>query len=504
MTDHTVLSSTSPVISSEAEKSPSSPVISSSSSVISSEAEKSTLLRQEVRENLISCILPFWLNLKDPDGGFYGEVTADGTVLKDAQRGVILNARIIWSFAAAYQAIPDKEYLLAAIHAKDWFLKHFCDHKYGGVYWSVNADGSRLDTKKQLYAQGFAIYGLSELYKVTHDDDVLKAAVNIYKVVESCFADREFGGYVEALARDFSPLEDMSLSAHDINADKTMNSHLHILEAYANLYTVWPDAGLKKAVESLLDIIGTKVMAASGHLQLYFGRDWSVLPGGVSFGHDIETSWLALECAFALGDPAFVERVRPWAYAMGLSGNEGLFPDGSMQYEDGDESRQWWVQAETVVGNIWLWKFHPAEVDGRVLPCRTPLSLRDVPPSRGWHDLAGQHPANPVISSINPVISSTSSVISNSSTVISSEVEKSPSSSVISSEAEKSKFLSNAIKAWEYIKNNLVDAAGGEWWWAILPDGSIDKENPKAGFWKCPYHNTRMCLQVMSQLSEIK
>ena len=234
----------------------------------------------------------------DPRGGFYGEVRADGTVLRDASRGVILNARIIWSFAAAYQAIPEKRYLMAAIHAKDWFLQHFCDHKYGGVYWSVAADGTREDTKKQLYAQGFAIYGLSELYKVTKDDEVLKAAVNIYRVVETFFADKEFGGYTEALARDFSPLEDMSLSAHDINADKTMNSLLHILEAYANLYQVWPDAVLKKAVERLLDIIGTKVMNADGHLQLYFRRDWSVLPGGISYGHDIETSWLALECAF--------------------------------------------------------------------------------------------------------------------------------------------------------------------------------------------------------------
>lgn len=399
--------------------------------------------KNEVRDNLVGNILPYWLKLKDPRGGFYGEVKADGTVLRDASRGVILNARIIWSFAAAYQAIPDKEYLLAAIHAKDWFLQHFCDHKYGGVYWSVAADGTREDTKKQLYAQGFAIYGLSELYKVTKDDEVLKAAVNIYRVVETYFADKEFGGYTEALARDFSPLEDMSLSAHDINADKTMNSHLHILEAYANLYQVWPDAGLKKAVEQLLDIIGTKVMNADGHLQLYFRRDWSVLPGGVSYGHDIETSWLALECAFALKDDAVVERVRPWALAMAHAGNEGLLPDGSMRYErllDGtyDDSRQWWVQAETVVGNLWLYGRFP---QGALLP-----------------------------------------------------------SNVMSSEVETSQPLQAALAAWAYIRDNLVDPVDGEWWWAILPDGSKDMSQPKAGFWKCPYHNTRMCLQVLSLL----
>lgn len=387
---------------------------------------RTDIFLQEVRENLTSCILPYWLKLKDPKGGFYGEVSADGTVFYDAPRGVILNARLIWSFAAAYAALKDTQYLVAAVHARDWFLDHFCDHKYGGVYWSVTAEGERLDTKKQLYAQGFAIYALSELYKVTGDDEALKNAVNLYKVVESHFADTVNGGYIEALSRDFSPLEDMSLSAHDINADKTMNSHLHVLEAYSNLYQVWPDETLKTRVEALLSLTGERVMGADGHLQLYFKRDWTVLPGAVSYGHDIETSWLALEAAFALHDADVVNRVRPWARRVGAAGNEGLLPDGSMRYEklpDGqyDDSRQWWVQAESVVGNLWLWKYH--------------------------------------------------------------------------ADAE---ALERAFAAWAYIREHLVDTISGEWWWAILPDGTRDLSQPKAGFWKCPYHNTRMCLQVLS------
>ena len=233
------------------------------------------------------------------------------------------------------------------------------------------------------------------------------------------------GGYVEALARDFSPLEDMSLSAHDINADKTMNSHLHILEAYANLYQVWPDKELRKAVQDLLEIVCTKVMAPDGHLQLYFRRDWSVLPGGVSYGHDIETSWLALECAMALHDIDTVNRVRPAALRMGRAGNEGIRADGSMIYEkleDGtvDYSRQWWVLAESVVGNLWLWKYH-GDLEA---------------PDR-------------------------------------------------------------ALSTWAYIRDNFVDRDNGEWFWGIHPDGTPDTESPKAGFWKCPYHNSRMCLQVL-------
>ena len=381
--------------------------------------------RKEVRQVLENNILNYWLTLKDPHGGFYGEADGTAEIQYNAPRGVILNARILWAFAAAYRALHKTEYLVAAVHARDYFLEHFCDHRYGGVYWSVDASGKRLETKKQLYAQGFAIYGLSELFKATHDDEVLKNAVNLFQIVESRFKDPENGGYIEALSRDFTPLEDMSLSAHDINADKTMNSHLHLLEAYANLYQVWPDKALREAVKDLLDIVCDKVMGPDGHLQLYFQRDWTVIPGAVSYGHDIETSWLALECATAIHDIDTVNRVRPAAALMGKAGNEGLRSDGSMIYEkleDGslDLSRQWWVLAESVVGNLWLWKYH-GDLEA---------------PDR-------------------------------------------------------------ALSTWAYIRDNLVDFDNGEWFWAVHPDGTPDKDSPKAGFWKCPYHNTRMCLQVL-------
>jgi len=383
---------------------------------------------QYLKEVLEGNILQYWLKLKDPAGGFYGEVSADGEVLKDAPRGVILNARIIWAFAAAYRALGNKEYLDAALWAKEWFLKNFVDHENGGVYWSVSASGEPLESKKQLYSQGFAIYGLSELVRACGDKEALEAAIGLFRVCQRHFTDRRNGGYTEALARDFSPLEDMSLSAHDINADKTMNSHLHILEAFANLYRVWPDPELREAVVSLLDIICRKVMAPDGHLQLYFKNDWTVIPGAVSYGHDIETSWLMLECAEAVGDEEVIGFVKPYALRLGIAGNEGLLPDGSMRYEkftDGtfDDSRQWWVQAETVVGNLWLWKYHGV------------TSAYDT-----------------------------------------------------------------AMRTWDYIREKLVDFEGGEWWWAILPDGSIDRANPKAGFWKCPYHNSRMCLEALKVL----
>lgn len=380
---------------------------------------------QETAEVLKDNILDFWLGLADPRGGFCGEVTSSGEVLPDAPRGIILYSRIIWTFSAAYRKLRHPDYLAAAGQARDWLLAHFFDPENSGVYWSVTADGKPLETKKQLYAQGFAIYGLSELYKATRDAMTLEAAIDLFRTVEEHFADHEHGGYVEALSREFKPLEDMSLSAHDINADKTMNSHLHLMEAYANLYQVWADPSLKSALEQLIDLTCSRIMGPDGHLQLYFRRDWSVLPGCISYGHDIETSWLLLECAYATHDFSVVNRVKPFAAALGKAGNEGLMPDGSMRYErltDGtfDDSRQWWVQAETVVGNLWLWKFH--------------------------NDTAA---------------------------------------------------ADRAVACWNYIRDHLVDREKGEWYWAVLPDGSPDLASPKAGFWKCPYHNSRMCLEIM-------
>ncbi|MBO7510739.1 MAG: AGE family epimerase/isomerase [Bacteroidales bacterium] len=388
--------------------------------------DRSEIFLREVRQTLDRNILDWWLGMKDPRGGFYGEADFEGRPLPDAPRGVILNARIIWAFSAAGRQLGRGDCLVAARHAADWFYRHFCDHKYGGVYWSAAASGKVQENKKQLYAQAFAIYGLSELYRAGKDGEALKTAVNLFRTVERYFADRRHGGYTEALSRDFTPLEDRSLSEHDINADKTMNSHLHLLEAYTNLYRVWPDAALKEAVVSLLDIVCRRMTGSDGHLHLYFSSDWQVQPAAVSYGHDIETSWLALESALVLQDFDRAGEVRAIAARLAGAGNEGVMPDGSVRYErfpDGryDDTRQWWVQAEAVVGNLWLWKYHK---DDTAVP--------------------------------------------------------------------------RALACWQYIRDHFIDPAGGEWHFNLFADGTPDRSLPKAGFWKCPYHNTRMCLEVLN------
>lgn len=388
---------------------------------------KTDSLLSEVRDILETNILNFWTALKDPMGGYYGQMTGDGTIIKDAPRGAILNARLLWTWSKVYRNLGKKEHLAEACHVKDYFIKYFLDHKYGGVYWSVDSKGERLVAKKQLYAQGFAIYALSEFYAATKDEESLKEAINIFKITERQFTDAANGGYIEALARDFTPLEDMRLSDKDVNCQKTMNSHLHLLEGYANLYKVWPDPVLKEKVVALLDITGTKIMnQQSGHLELYFDREWNIVSGGESYGHDIETSWLALECALAVKDIDVVNKTRAYCKQMYAASLAGRRADGSMVYEttaDGRlvTDRHWWVQAESVVGNLWAWKYLGVEEGAE-----------------------------------------------------------------------------RAIEAWKYISSHLIDRENGEWWWSCSEDGTPNTADDKAGEWKCPYHNSRMCVEVMN------
>lgn len=382
---------------------------------------------KEIKHILEDNILSWWEGIADCRGGFFGQVDGKGNINEKASRGAVLNARILWTYSTAYRLLGKKEYLLQASNAKEYFIKHFIDHKYGGVYWSVDCNGEREDSKAQLYAQGFAIYGLSEFYAATGDDEALKAAVNIYKITETHFADHENGGYIEALDRDFSPLGDMRLSDKDKNVDKTMNSHLHLLEGYASLYKVWPDAGLKKNITDLMEILRTKIFnTETGHLNLYFDMAWNVIGQGISYGHDIETSWLALECAFILKDFDEVNKIKPVCKVLYEKGMEGYQPDGSLIYEiheDGsiDDSRQWWVEAETVVANLWAWKYLDKE-EGAAL----------------------------------------------------------------------------AQKSLDYIKTHLINWEGGEWYWDCDAQGRPNVRDDKAGPWKCPYHNGRMCFQALT------
>ncbi|MGV8094367.1 MAG: AGE family epimerase/isomerase [Mangrovibacterium sp.] len=388
---------------------------------------------KEAESILYGNILSFW-QTKMVDlthGGFFGEITGHGEVVVDAPKGAILNSRILWTFSAAYRLSRKKEYLELAMRAKKYLIKHFYDHQFGGVYWSLRADGVPLDTKKQVYALGFAIYGLSEFVRATDDEEALDYAVKLYRSIEKYSFDPQFNGYFEAMTREWGGLNDVRLSEKDANEKKTTNTHLHILEAYTNLYRVWPSKELDLKLKNLIRVFLEHIYdPVTGHLKLFFNEKWESRDAGFSYGHDIEASWLLLEGAIELGYKVLADHVKSVCMHLAKSAMEGLQPDGSMIYERHANGhtvtdRHWWVQAETVIGLIWLWYYH-----GRA------------------------------------------------------------------------QAFSQAVACWEYIKENLIDYEGGEWWWAVKEDGTKDLNNDKAGFWKCPYHNSRMCLEVMFFLKE--
>lgn len=386
----------------------------------------------ELIANLNENVLPYWLKLQDPEGGFYGRKDADENLHPEEPRGTILNARILWTFSAAARFTGSDDYAGVATRQYRYFVDHFIDPEYGGCYWSINPDGSPCDTKKQFYAIAFSIYALSEYYMLTNDKSALDHAIRLFEVIEKYSRDRVKGGYFEAMTRNWQPIGDMRLSDKDLNSSKTMNTHLHILEAYTNLLRVWRSEECLEATSTLLRLFNdTIVNPKTGHMGLFFDDDMKRVDNDTSYGHDIEASWLMLEAAQVIDDPLLTAETLDTTRFLALSALEGMQPDGSMIYElhgsgSKDEERHWWVQAENIVGLLYLARFH------------------NLP-----------------------------------------------------------EFLDKAWDCWEYTKNNIVDHINGEWHWSRLPDGSINRRDDKAGFWKCPYHNSRMCMEAARQLKAI-
>ncbi len=316
-------------------------------------------LAVEARAELVDHILPYWAGrtLDDEHGGFVGRIDGDGRRVPDAPKGSVLNARILWTFAAACRALGTDAWRAEADRAYHALRDTFRDPEHGGVFWTVTAEGAPLDAKKQTYGQAFAIYGLSEYVRLTDDAEALAWAKALYRLVETRAVDAAHGGYLEAFSRDWGPAADVRLSEKDEDAPKSMNTHLHVLEAYTNLSRVWPDAGLADRLREILGLFLDHVIdPATGHLSGFFEADWTPTSGTVSYGHDIEASWLLDEAAAVLGDPALADRVRhATARLARLVLEEGLDADGALfneRHADGrlDTDKHWWPQAEAVVG----------------------------------------------------------------------------------------------------------------------------------------------------------
>jgi cellobiose epimerase len=321
-----------------------------------------------IRAELTDNILSFWMRraLDRSHGGFFGLIGADGRADAAAPRASVMNARILWTFAAATRLLGD-EYRGTADWALAYVLGKFWDREAGGLFWLLDADGTPIAERKQTYGQAFGLYALAEYVRATGSQTVLESAKSLFRLIEAHAHDAAELGYLEALDRGWQPLADMRLSDKDMNCPKSMNTHLHVMEAYTNLLRVWRDPLLQARQGELIELMLTRILnPQSGHLRLFFASDWSSLSPTISYGHDIEASWLLVEAAEVLGDAALLERARASALMLASSVlAEGVEADGSILYEtDGirlNAEKHWWVQAEAMVGFCNAWQLSGEE-----------------------------------------------------------------------------------------------------------------------------------------------
>lgn len=386
--------------------------------------------------NELHAILQYWQQhtIDHTNGGFYGKINNENIADKTAAKAVVLHARILWTFSAAYTITQDKKHLQTAERAFNYLLEYFHDKAYGGVYWSVDYTGIPLENRKQIYGLAFTLYGMSEYYFASQNETALSFAKELYDSIEKYSFDAVNNGYIEAFARDWKALPDMRLSAKDVNASKTANTHLHIVEAYANLYKVWQDETLKQKIENLLFLFDNYFISQqSNHLILFFDNEWNEQPDVISYGHDIEAAWLLLQCAEMINNKHWISVYQQHAKTLANAASEGLDSDGGFWYEYDPQhqklitQKHWWPQAEAMVGYLNAYQLSGKEID-----------------------------------------------------------------------------LQRSINAWRFTQQYLLDKQNGEWFWGVDEAHHIMPDEDKAGFWKCPYHNARACMELIKRIDTLR
>ena len=386
----------------------------------------------EVKNHLVNGIIPFWKGLRDDEfGGYYGYLGYDLDLDKKAVKGCILNSRILWFFSSAYTLLKDDSLLEEARHAYEFLAKSFFDKENGGVFWSLTYDGKVDDPTKHTYNQAFAIYALSAYYEASMDVKALDLARNIFSTIETRCKDDK--GYLEASDRKFNRISNDKLSENGVMADRTMNTLLHVLEAYTELYRVGRDREVKRVLEKILDLFATKVYNKELHRQeVFFDDEYNSILDLHSYGHDIETSWLIDRAVEVIDDEehSLSKRITPITKDLAKQVYDVAFDGHSLAYECEkgvvNENRVWWVQAETVVGFV-------------------------------------------------------------------NAYQKSGNS--------EDKFLDAAKSCLNFIFSYVIDKRkGSEWFWEVSKDGKPAADLPIVDPWKCPYHNGRMCIEIIKRM----
>jgi mannobiose 2-epimerase len=385
----------------------------------------------DVRRELLENILPFWRerSVDGLRGGFIAQMSNDLRLQENASKGLILNARILWTFSAAYRYTQNCEDRFLAERAYDYLTSRFYDPKYGGYYWELDLQGDVLNDQKKIYGQAFVLYAMAEYYRTFAASKALEQAVEVFHHIETHARDSRHGGYYEVLSRDWRLAENMRLSDKDMDAKKSMNNHLHVLEAYANLRRISLDPLVAERLQELIELFRRHILdAEQTHFHHFFDESWAVKSDSYTFGHDIEGSWLLCEAAEALGDHSLVADVRIMAAKIAHAALQGLDAAGGLCYEGRgdriiDKSKEWWPQAEAVVGfwNAW-------QITGETA------------------------------------------------------------------------FREASLNVWRFIQDRIVDRVHGEWFWRVSEDGTPDDSLSKISIWKCPYHNSRCCLEILHRI----
>lgn len=383
-------------------------------------------------EHLKNDLIPFWNKMRDDkNGGFYGYADASGVPDPEAAKGVILTGRIMWFYSSAYMLLKERGLLDMAEHAFEFLAERCYDSENGGVYWSVNAESGACDSAKHTYCQAFVVYALAKYYRASGKREVLELAYGIYSAIEGkC---RDGGGYLEAFNRDFTPCSNEKLSENGVMASRTMNTLLHIIEAYTELYVADHSSEVGEKLREALRLFRDKIYDPEKRIcKVFFDREYNSLIDLESYGHDIEASWLIERACKALDEDtpgnemlSITKKLAEAALENGLDRNKQNALNNEREYDKVDRKKVWWVQAEAVVG------FYNAYCNDK---------------SRG-------------------------------------------------------DFLEASESVLNFIKENVIDPATGEWIENIAADGNTDKNQALVHEWKCPYHNGRMCVEMISRLT---
>ena len=388
-------------------------------------------------DELTNNILPWWIehDVDEEHGGFYGAVTNDNAPVPHATRFITLNARLVWTFSAAYRVMGNPEYKKMADRAYNYFIKYFWDDEYNAANNRVDEFGDPVSKQRYIYGEAFAIYGLSEYARAMGCNEALEYARKLVASLEKHVYDPVYKGYFESCKPDWTH-DPWTRGVNRLPTDeKTMNNHLHLIEAYTCLLRTDKSDFMQNKVREHLYVMLNKIVDHDIHHYFYFqARDWKPTTQEISFGHDIEGTWLMMETAEVLGEPEAMRYTKDTCMNMARACYEQGFrkEDGAMLSEydpvTGHSSPflYWWEQNEAVVGFLNAW-----EVTGE------------------------------------------------------------------------EKYLDASLKCFEFAREHFVDHENGGWFARLSLDGKTVLSTDKVNDYTCPYHNSRMCMEIIERYRKL-